>query len=1438
MPLSVQHDTTFTGPALPEPFVRLQLEAELSRLGLLPRVTGEEGRTLVEFWRIYRAHLRLLVSQGGSLRVRNQAVEPLLGFAPFGYTAVEDAPEVTTREGHESGGCFLADANGRRLRCWTSPLEEDLDAPARRGEAYRFSHARIASRVLLATGERLGLLTNGIELRLLICDPARLDTTIAISLDSSWKRQREVPDSFRLFLALACPGGVAALPDLLEKARLQQQKVTKDLRVQARLGVRDFLQAILDHPENRTALGELPEKDTLARTLWREGLVTVYRLLFILKVESTDDPAKALGFASGSLWRNTFSPTIALSPLVRATLDRGDATGTMLEDGLRNLFRIFSEGIDCTEMTVRPMGGGLFDPTVTPLLSRLRWGEVAVAQLLNHILWTEPRRGATARERVHYGPLDVEDLGRVYEALLELEPGIATESVCRLRRAKLEVVVPLAQGDRYRPAEQTVGADGEIDEEDQDAAEEESAGKRGGTKVEWIEEIRPGSYFLRVGLGRKASGSFYTPESFVRFLVQETLGPLVDRVSPRDDPQPAAILKLKVIDKAMGSGHFLVGADRFLGDRLYEACRRCDELASQAEWKLEHQDPKGADLEATQRQLEIYRARLGVLPDPDQEVVRYLPSRVLEGVENGYSQRKAVALCRRLIAVHCLYGVDRNPLAVELAKLSLWIECHAEGLPLTFLDHRLVLGDSLTGALFTNLLNYPVSGEPLDDLFTRGLRDKLTVALGNALSHVRELEASAGITLAEVEAKRTAKLRLERALAPFKVIAAAWSGGVMLGSEYASDTDYLNLVRTVAETGHLPRVLQPGALLQMISKGLGNSVRTETALVADDLVVALAESCSALPFDLVFPEVFYPSGNPANCIGFDSDVGNPPWEGIDTSNKEFFAAFDFSILELRTDGEIKALIQRLMSDPVIESLRNGYEREIDGLKRAIKTLLKQVNRNSTGGSAATPDLYQCFVERGYHILKTGGNLGMVLPSAVHANEGAAGIRSVLVEQMRLRECFSFENKRRLFEIHASMKFAAVVADKAAQNGAKFRCAFYLLDDEWLFAADRQPPELEYDQRFLRIATGAALNFPELRRPEDVPPFLACYEHKATTFGSLRRILGVTPTEELHKSKQRWRFVLTSSILPNGDDPRDPWVCQALRTSGYLPLIEGSTFHQFTDHWDVRPEYVVPLDRMTDKRERLESARTYRVAFRWVASSTNERTAIFHLLPPGGVFANNALVESNALRRRSCDALLVCALADSFPFDWLLRQFVAANVQFNFLDPLPVPSLDEIKRFLSHSALRLTCNHAGYEPLWREQLGTEWREPKVHESWPVLEGNEQRWDVRASVDAVVAQAYGLSRSQYSHVLGTFSHSSYPAAKDLCLARFDELHRDGLEAFIRCRDPYHDVPLNDALPRPVIELPLPTAPTAVGEGAQDEFALEGSLVAAPRRRGRRR
>ena len=163
-----------------------------------------------------------------------------------------------------------------------------------------------------------------------------------------------------------------------------------------------------------------------------------------------------------------------------------------------------------------------------------------------------------------------------------------------------------------------------------------------------------------------------------------------------------------------------------------------------------------------------------------------------------------------MVAVHCLYGVDKNPLAVELAKLALWLESHAEGMPLTFLDHRLVVGDSLTGPFWEQMLSWPSKPkEQFKEGVYRHLETHLRSALFDALRHVRRLEATVGVSLAEVNDKAQAKAELDEALLPFRVAAAAWSGGVMLGPEKCDDAAYVELLEQSAEPTNCPTSSNP-----------------------------------------------------------------------------------------------------------------------------------------------------------------------------------------------------------------------------------------------------------------------------------------------------------------------------------------------------------------------------------------------------------------------------------------------------------------------------------------------------------------------------------------------------------------------------------------------------------------------------------------------------
>ncbi len=706
---------------------------------------------------------------------------------------------------------------------------------------------------------------------------------------------------------------------------------------------------------------------------------------------------------------------------------------------------------------------------------------------------------------------------------------------------------------------------------------------------------------------------------------------------------------------------------------------------------------------------------------------------------------------------------------MELAKLSLWLESYGEGLPLTFLDHRLVQGDSLAGPFLAQLATLPVGGKPLDPLLAQGVAARLGAAVHLALREVQALEATVGRDAADLVLKEAAKARLDATLAPLRKLARAWSGAVMLAAREGND-EWLSLAHSVAATGVWPSDL----------------TECQTAmLVAGNL---------ALPWDLTFPEVFIPDGADGRPGGFDAVLSNPPWDIMQPNTAEFLAGLDLSILDAPTKREAQAIQDRLLADPSAANAFRRYQRGFQQQHRLVDRLFlhqKLGARDEPMGGKL--DSFRVFAEREMQLAGPEGAIGMLVPSAFHANEGATGIRQLYLRSTRLQWCLSFENRRKLFDIHASFKFALVLARRPGPTRT-VRCAFYLTD----FAQTEDPQRLmDYDAAFIGSSGGAYATLLELRGAGDLAIARRMFKLPGR-FGTWADGLGILLSREAHMTDDASRFTSVAALLGPGLAATDRSNAERLRREGYLMLHEGKTIHQFKDHWDTAPRYAVALHALTGRPQFIENSRYFRAACREIARSTDERTAIAAILPPGVICGHTLNVERRPSQRANAAALIVVAVMNSFVFDWMLRQKAAAHVSLYILVELPSPPLAPIAaRFLAHASLRLSCNHQGFLPLWREQLGTV----ATPCAWPSVPEEDNRWRLRAAMDAVIADAYGLHRADYDHILGSFSHRSFARAPEFCLAAFDELAGTGLDKFSRSYDPYVDIPLGTAPAQPI-------------------------------------
>jgi len=649
---------------------------------------------------------------------------------------------------------------------------------------------------------------------------------------------------------------------------------------------------------------------------------------------------------------------------------------------------------------------------------------------------------------------------------------------------------------------------------------------------------------------------------------------------------------------------------------------------------------------------------------------------------------------------------------------------------------------------------------------------------------------------------------------------------------------YAELLKSVATAGDLPAALPSpsgrgagsegslgdgqgdGGLLAMIARGLGVD-----AVPADrDAFYALLDSghcVPALSFDLSFPEVFYPNGVPHARKGFDVVFSNPPWDRPEVKEEEYWCRFDLEVLDYTDKDARRPLIEQIAAasaaaDSGWKLLNEAFEQDWRIQQELYRAQSATVDGRATTGR---PDLYRLFAERGLCLLRSSGKLGWVLPSGFHANEGATGIRRLYLSSMNLHCCFSFENRKKLFEIDSRQKFAIIAATSGGPTDT-FKCAFYLHNDEWLYGEHGDREKLRYTREYVERVGGQYLSFPECRTQREADLLGVIYGKGTKSLGGYldEQALDFSFGVELHRNVN-FNNPLTAPVFG------DVWPLKVrLSPNDRIPVFRGKAFWQFSDRGEFPIDVVAPLSVVLTKDKWNPAIAYYRIVFRETASSTNERTLICAILWPGSICNHKAGVEVRPHRRTDCDALALLGILNSYFADWQVRQKAATNVNAFVFRATRLPVYRGRKQFISHAARRLTCNHRAYAPLWREQVGEAWREEgRPPMTWPVLAGDDERWAVRAAIDAVVADAYGLSRDQYAHVLSTFSHASYRQAPELCLARFDELKKLGLETFTRKYDPYWDIPLNENLPQPVIDLPIPGE---AKEGDDGQFRLTGT------------
>lgn len=500
--------------------------------------------------------------------------------------------------------------------------------------------------------------------------------------------------------------------------------------------------------------------------------------------------------------------------------------------------------------------------------------------------------------------------------------------------------------------------------------------------------------------------------------------------------------------------------------------------------------------------------------------------------------------------------------------------------------------------------------------------------------------------------------------------------------------------------------------------------------------------------------------------GFDVIVANPPWEAFKPYAKEFFEQHsDLVSKNNMTIHDFEAEQSKLLKDPAIRAAWIGYlagyphQAAYFRLAANFKNQSSVVNGKKVGSDT---NFYKLFVEQAHNLLRDGGRCGIVTPGGIYADLGAKRIREMLFFEGKVDSLFGLSNERYIFEgVEHRQTFCVLVFEKHGSTES-FRAAFRINPREAI-SRDKLDDFLNSGKTHLLVSTDL------VRRLS--PDSLSVMEFKSEADVRIAEKMVRFPLiGELVPGK--WGVRLASEFHMTGDSD----LYQVKRSSGMTALFEGKMINQFTADFG-RPRYWV---RVTDGRrrvigsgpdhgQRIESD-YYRVCFRSVARNTDERTMISAILPP--CFFGHSL---SAVRVRDDDGnrivsdavqLLLCAMWNSFVIDYFVRAKVAANISFFYIYQLPIPRLDENDpafRLIVGRAARLVCTTPTFDGFAR-QVGLMGHEDGASDP-------ESRARLRAEIDGIIANLYGLTEDEFAHILTTFPVVPQ-ATKDAALAAFRE------------------------------------------------------------------
>lgn len=1220
----------------------------------IAEATNRSWNRMVGAWASFSTLREALpATDAGTTLTRDKWLLPLFQELGYGRLRTTHAVEIEGRSYPISHGWQKTPIHLVSFR-----VDIDRRVPGAKGASTASPHALVQELLNCSPDSLWAFVSNGLRLRVLR-DNVSLTRQAFVEFDLEAMMDGDVYSDFAV-LWMLCHQSRVEVPEgsdrpeacWLERwsqaAEQQGTRVREQLRSGVETAIATLGTGFLRHPANEELRAQLSTGELSRDDYYRQLLRVVYRLLFLFVAEdrglllapgATDDVAAA---------RERYARFYSTARLRRMA---ESIRGTRHGDVWRAFATVVAQlGSDegCAGLALPALGSFLFSAAATGGLDACELENSDMLDAVRALAFTEENR---VRRAVDYRNLQSEELGSVYESLLELHP-------------ELNV------------GERTFALD------------------------------------VAAGNERKTTGSYYTPDSLVQCLLDSALEPVLDRAATAKDPE-AAILALKVCDPAVGSGHFLVAAAHRMAKRLAAV--------------------RTGDAE----------------PAPD-----------------------AVRAALRDVISRCMFGVDMNPMAVELCKVNLWLEALDPGRPLGFLDHHIQCGNALLGTTpeliadgIPDAAYKPIEGDDPEVAKAWKAQNKterqaaandagrglLALMEGPALGDaVRGLEAEDDAEIGGVHRKerRWQEIGGSEALRRERLLANAWCAAFV--------------ARKVEDASPITE-----RVLEMIRRGDEVSKKLRAS------IEGLAAQYGLFHWHLAFPQVFGPDGGG----GFDVVLGNPPWDQAQVSEKEFFAVRAPEIAEA-AGAKRKRLI---------DSLRDSDPELFEAFKEAVRS--QAAVNNLVRGAERYPlcargkiNTYALFAELNRSIVNVDGRVGAIFPSGLATDDTTKFFFRDLLARAQLVSLFEFENEGFFTAGHGHMlRFAlTTISGDARSTEASFM--FQGKDIAELRIPERQ---FQLDATDIALINPNTRTCPIFRTRRDAEIAKRIYERIPVLVDETRGVDGnpwaVSFRQGLFNMTSESAHFRTAAELV-----RDDWHLEGnvfvRRRERYVPLYEAKMVQifnyrhgDFNDVGDGRahklpsvlperladPDYVVMPYYWVPESEvdaRLEGRWEHGWLLGWrdvTDARASARTVIASIVPRVGTGDTFLLMFPSA-----APELAGCVVGnlDSLALDYAARQKVGGtHLKYHVFKQLPVlpPSAYSardprfgtrtIADWITPRVLELVYTAHDLEPFARD-LG--------YDGPPFVWDLDRRFHIRAELDAAFFHLYGLSRDDVDYIMDTF------------------------------------------------------------------------------------